>query len=284
MPDKTQPRTAVILAGALFLLILGVGAALMITAPGRLETQLGADPAGANEPTQIAKRDSSDSQKTEEEPPSMPVKIGKAEEQAEGQGDELARGDPAAPALSAPKESESTDEAEEKRDPRLPEPGTVALTRPDMETVYDHITKGDPREMWPLFPGLKPQFSGHHGQVLSLRVNLSTEQALNAAERVPHGGFLVLDVLDGLGKPIETYVMSRWDGIDPKNEDWLYARFGREGRAIRFGKVVPCIDCHMKEPSSGGILMPPGPPDAAPDEIEEQEQPEAPEETAPKAL
>ncbi len=286
MPDTPQSRTAVILAGAVFLLVLGLGAVLMVTAPGRLESGLGSaggppPPAEAGEP---GGEQEEPAPSAEEAEPGAGTPADAALGGADGAAgnapgeEEAARGEPAAP---APVEALPEEEAEEEYDPTLPPPGTVQLARPDVETLYEYITEGDPRRHWPLFPGSERQFSGHHGQVLSMRVNRSAEQALKSGERIPHGGSLVLDVFDGLGQPIETYVMSRWDGLDPKNDDWLYARFDREGRAIRFGKVVPCIECHMEEPTTGGILRPRAPTKAKPEASEQPEPPQPGEPPSP---
>ena len=282
MSETPKKRTAILLAGAVFLLVLGLGAALLITAPGRLDPPPAADPVPERHGAPEAGRKVADAPSPAREAkeahtaaedvgaPTHPSDTGLKEvgssratpsnaDAAEPPSPESVptKGEEDTGSATSPEDEEPEDPVEEPPPPSHP-PGTLDLAEPHKVGLLKHITEADPRDKWPHYPDTPETFAGHHGQILSLRVNTRAEQALTAGEEVPHGGMLTLDVYDGLGKVIETYVMTRWKGIDPTNADWIYARYDGDGKAIRFGKVFPCIECHMKDPARGALLKPPG--------------------------
>ena len=136
--------------------------------------------------------------------------------------------------------------------------GSQVLIHPDRPGLHEAITKDDDRKDWPSLPGLSEEtFSGHHGQILRARANVIAADALGTDQKVPHGGILILDALDGLGEPLNTFVMSRWTGINQNHGDWLYALYDVEGNTVRFGPARDCMECHSRAEATDSLLYKP---------------------------
>ena len=121
------------------------------------------------------------------------------------------------------------------------------LPNADGQAVYDYITKTNPYQAWPLYPGKDKLYKGAHphGALLTTYVSKGAHAAITArAGQFPDGSFIIKENY----MPDKTLgavtVMYRVKGYDPEAGDWFWAKYKADGAIEKEGKVAGCIGCH----------------------------------------
>lgn len=124
------------------------------------------------------------------------------------------------------------------------------VTKPAAEgrAVWDYITKADPYQQWPLFPGKDKLYTGRHphGAFLTTYVSSDAEGAIAAKKGIlPNGSFVVKENYSPEKKLAAVTVMYRVQGYDSEAGDWYWAKYAPDGKVLKDGKVQGCIQCHQ---------------------------------------
>ncbi len=73
----------------------------------------------------------------------------------------------------------------------------------------------------------------------------------------PNGSLLIKQNYDVSHKLVNITAMLKCKGYDTADNDWVMANYSPAGKAIAFGKVALCINCHAIAAKSDTVFAPP---------------------------
>jgi len=122
-----------------------------------------------------------------------------------------------------------------------------ALPAADANAVYEYITKTNPYQNWPLYPGTDKLYQGRHphGAYLTTYVSANADASIKTKQgMLPNGAFVVKENYTPEKKLAAITVMYRVKGYNPDAGDWFWAKYKADGSVEKSGKVGGCISCH----------------------------------------
>ncbi len=134
----------------------------------------------------------------------------------------------------------------------------VALARPlstqladdatRAERFIQYITVADPYGKWQMWPGTgrfeKGRASHGHGPLVTAYLNRAALQSVAAQKGMAAESIIVLENWTEDRKLAGLTTMYRVEGYNREGGDWYWVETGADLRAVRFGKVQACIECH----------------------------------------
>ena len=126
---------------------------------------------------------------------------------------------------------------------------------PDASEIWNYITKASPYQKWSHWPehqGIQPG-RAPHGPKHKVFVN---DLALNS-KRPPlkYGSMQVKENYNRAEELKSITVMYKIKNYNPRDGDWLWAKFTLNGKARPFGKVRGCIGCHGTRERNDFVLV-----------------------------
>lgn len=118
----------------------------------------------------------------------------------------------------------------------------TSVLRPDSV----QLRVGSAGQLHDTLPGAMP---APHGALRTTYLNPIAVDALErGAHAMPPGAIAVIEehFADSTLSGINVMVQSR--GYDPRNRDWIFARFGSAGEIEAAGRLEACQGCHVLEP------------------------------------
>lgn len=123
--------------------------------------------------------------------------------------------------------------------PKMPEPEDAGF--------WAFITKVDPYTKWDIWPGqtgIKPG-NAPHGAFVKIYANAVAITAVKVGKPMPHGAIIVKE---NYGKDKTTLMavtpIYKYEGYNPDAADWLWGKYGPDGKVMAAGKPKGCIACH----------------------------------------
>lgn len=123
------------------------------------------------------------------------------------------------------------------------------MDRPEADgrAVYDYITRAEPYQDWPLFPGKAELYKGAHphGAFLTTYVSRDALPVIeNQSGPLPDGSFIVKENYRPDKTLAAVTVMYRVKGYAAEAGDWFWAKYTASGEIEKEGRVSGCINCH----------------------------------------
>lgn len=138
--------------------------------------------------------------------------------------------------------------------------GGMDLPAANGQDVYQYITKANPYQNWPLYPGKDKFYKGAHphGALLTTYVSKDALKAINSkAGLFPDGSFIVKENYMPDKKLGAVTVMYRVKGYNADAGDWFWAKYKADGSIEKEGKVAGCIGCHASVISNDWVFTGP---------------------------
>lgn len=137
-------------------------------------------------------------------------------------------------------------------------PGQAAPTGdempdPNAASLWMYITKTQNYEKWDSWPEKQGMYEGQspHGDYLKLYVNKPAYNALSEGmEKMPNHAIIIKENYNEQKELVAITPMYKSEGYNPGAGDWFWAKYGKNGKVMKSGKVEGCIDCHRKAEST----------------------------------
>lgn len=120
------------------------------------------------------------------------------------------------------------------------------LPAPEGKALYQYITKTNPYEKWPMWPGKGKLYPGTepHGALLTTYVNETALGAIKKNAQLPDGSIIVKENYTPDKKLAAVTVMYKKAGYNPEAGDFFWLKYGPDGKIETEGKDAMCIGCH----------------------------------------
>jgi hypothetical protein len=119
------------------------------------------------------------------------------------------------------------------------------------EKFIEYITVADPYTKWQTWPGKGNLYEGRspygHGVLVTTYVNRIALQSIADEKGMADGSIIVVENYNADKTLAGLTIMYKVGGYNSEAGDWCWVETTPAGKAVRFGKVQSCIDCHRAQ-------------------------------------
>ncbi len=132
----------------------------------------------------------------------------------------------------------------------FPKKDLLPLTKENItpELLWKRVTAEDDYHKYASWPERKPMQPGAspHGAFDNVFINDIVAGSIPLTNKpLPFGSLIVKEGYNIDKELINILVITKISNFNPENNDWYWARFAPDGKALYSGKVQACINCHL---------------------------------------